>query len=172
MRMRSVRRRLPIHLATALPFDGRERTLAWDRCEHGCQLVATTHGLWEWPHRRPPLRHCWRSIDGVRLTRDGLSITPSDGGRVACEHVVGTASGLPDLARTLDAGSRLVDFAFTLPSGSRLRVEARTCRFEGGITWASRLDAAPCADATADALIASTLVRRARRDFGTASEAG
>jgi hypothetical protein len=172
MRLRSDRRRLPIHLATALPFEERERTLAWARCDHGCDLVATNHGLWEWPRKSPPMRHCWRSISDVRARGDRLSVTPAGDGPVACEHVLGTGEGFPDVVVALDAGSRLIDFAFTLPSGSRLRVEGRTCHLEGGISWVSRLDAAPRADAAADALATSTLIRRARSEYGMAGGTG
>lgn len=170
MRLHFARRRLPIRLATALPFERRERSLGWARCAHGCDLVATTHGLWEWPRKRPPVRHCWRSISDMRVRRDGLTVAPAKSSPVACEHLVDAGDGFPELAAALDAGSRLVEFTFTLPSGSRLRVEARTCRFEGGITWISRLDAAPCADAAVDTLVASRLIRRARSDYGMAGE--
>lgn len=161
------RRRLPATLAGALSLADRERPLRWAPCRHGCRLVATAHGLWEWPAGSPPVRHCWRTIEEVRCSPTALTVRPAPQSDPVCAHILEPANELVDLVRALDAGSRLVDLAFTLPSGSRLRVEARTCRFEGTLGWTSQLHAGPGADPAADAALARTLVTRARREYGT-----
>lgn len=164
--MALIARRLPAALAGSLPFERRERPLSWARCEDGCRLVATTHGLWEWPHRRPPVRHCWRMIDAV--SRVGAELTVrSSGGEAACRHRVGHRSALPDLVRTLDAGSRRLELAFTLPTGSRLRIAARSCRFEGTLVWSAELRPVDGADCRSDARTARGLLTRVRAEYGT-----
>lgn len=158
-------RRLPASLAGSLPFEPRERPLSWARCEHGCRLVATTHGLWEWPHKRPPSRHCWRTIDEVSATGAGLAVRTA-GQNALCRHRVAPENPLPDLVRALDAGSRHLELAFTLPTGSRLQIAARSCRFEGTLVWTSRLDAHSGAEPGADAATARALLRRVRAEYG------
>jgi hypothetical protein len=157
--------RLPPALAGSLPFEPRERTLSWARCEHGCHLVATTHGLWEWPQRRPPVRHCWRTIDDVSATGAGLAVRVA-GHEARCRHRVAPRSPLPDLVRAMDAGSRRLELGFTLPTGSRLRIAARSCRFEGSLVWTSFIDAHGDADPDADAATARALLRRVRAEYG------
>lgn len=158
-------RRLPASLAGSLPFERRERTLSWARCEHGCRLVATTHGLWEWPHKRPPVRHCWRAIDDVSASGTELAVRAA-GREATCRHRVAPRSPLPGLVRALDAGSRRLELAFTLPTGSRLQIAARTCRFEGTLVWTSRLDARSDAEPGADVATARLLMRRVRAEYG------
>lgn len=161
-------RRLPASLAGSLPFECRERTLSWARCESGCRLVATTHGLWEWPHKRPPVRLCWRTIEHVTAAAGALAVN-APGRTVTCRHQVGTRSALPDLVRALDAGSRRLELAFTLPTGSRLRIAARSCRFEGTLVWSTDLRPADGADPGTDARTARGLLRRIRTEYGTGS---
>lgn len=158
-------RRLPASLAGSLPFEPRERALSWARCEHGCRLVATTHGLWEWPHKRPPVRHCWRTIDDVSATGAELAVRAA-GREAPCRHRVAPKSTLPDLVRALDAGSRRLELAFILPTGSRLQIAARSCRFEGTLVWTTRLAAHSDAEPGADAATARALVRRVRAEYG------
>lgn len=163
-------RRLPAGIATALPLEPRERTLGWAMCVQGCRLVATTHGLWEWPLSAPPRRHCWRAIDEVRATPGTLTIRPESPQRPGCDHGFAAASTLPGLVTSMASGARLVDLSFTLPSGSGIDVRARTCRFEGTIVWTSRLHSVPGADAGADAAVARGLLARARQEYGTLSD--
>ncbi len=172
---RSDRRQLPNALAAALPFEPRERVLSWAICRSGCRLVATAHGLWEWPLDDParngpvpndPVRRCWRTISDVRGAADTLTVH-SESQQPVCHHRFAPGSELPDLVRALVAGSRLVDLSFTLPSGSRLRVQARTCRFEGTLVWSSQLHPRADADDSTDREIARGLMARARQEYGT-----
>lgn len=161
-------RRLPAWLAGSLPFEPRERTLSWARCASGCQLVATTHGLWEWPRQRPPVRYCWRTIDDVSVTAAELTVRVT-GQDATCRHQVTPGSALPDLVRSLDAGSRRLELAFTLPTGSRLQVAARSCQFEGTLVWSTHLSPREGADPRIDAGTARGLLRRVRAEYGVGS---
>lgn len=171
MRGLSTSRRLPAEFARAVPFAHRERPLCWARCRSGCVLVATAHGLWEWPDGGSPVRHCWRAIEVVRCSPGALTVRsalPSEPlpSEPVCEHVFEPAGELPELVQVLEAGSRPVELAFTLPSGSRLRIRARTCRFEGSLVWTTRLRDVPGADPAADAQLTRGLVLRARQEYG------
>lgn len=164
---RPTRRRLPEALAGAVALARRERPLPCARCERGCSLVATTHGLWECPRQRPPLRHCWRAIEEVRVAPGRLAVRAAGQPDAACFHVIAAGDELPELVLALDAGSRRLELAFTLRSGNRLRIAARSCQFEGTLVWTSRLDACNGSDPRADAVATRALLARARAEYGT-----
>lgn len=162
-------RRPPAAVRRALPLERRERTLLWARCESGCALVVTTHGFWEWPHRLPPTRHCWRVIDRIGdPSAPGLSVCSAGQVRARCAHRVADPA-VEDTVRELDRASRHCTLRFTLPSGSRLNVRARQCTFERVLVWTVDLDAAATADPDADSRATAALLDRARSDYGDAS---
>jgi len=140
--------------------------LCWARRRGGCWLVATACGLWEWPDGGTPQRHCWCTIDEVRYSAGVLTVRPRPPQEPLRAELLETDSGLAELVRIMEAGSRLVELAFRLPSGSRLQVTARTCRFEGSLVWSTRLDEAAGADPAADANLARALLARARQEYG------
>ncbi len=162
-------RRPPVALRRALPLERRERTLLWARCESGCALVVTTHGLWEWPHGQPPARHCWRVIDRIGgASAPGLTVYSAGQTQAHCAHRVSDPA-VEETVRELDRASRHCTLRFTLPSGSRLAVRARHCAFERVLVWTVDLDAAATADPDADSRATATLLNRARSDYGEAS---
>lgn len=163
--MYSLRTRCPEKIRRGLPLATRERVLSWTACADGCRLVVTSHGLWEWPRRGGPARTCWRDTAVVRDAPGLLTIGGDDG--PLRHHQVPEGHALPVLARTFDRGSRAIDLSFRLPTGGTVRIEARSCAFEGTLVWRSRVAPATDADEAEDRETARLLLVRAREEYGT-----
>lgn len=150
-----------------------ERPLHTARCEHGCSLAVTSHGLWEWRRGAAPTRDCWRTIDSVTWRAGHLTVHGGTG-PPRCAHRLDAADDLPLLAVTLEKGSRLVDISVRLASGRRARIQARSCVFEGTVVWTSTLDPFVATDGgrddldeTADRAVVAFYLDAARREYGT-----
>lgn len=156
--------RVPAALRQGLALAAGERPLEWGSCHEGCTLVATSHGFWECPPSGQAVRHCWQATE-VRCSGNMLQVRsklePSQ-----CAHVMDVGSRLPALVQAMDSSSRLVELAFRLPSGTALLLRARSCRYESTIIWTSRCSPSTGADAEAEALMADSLLRRAKEEFG------
>lgn len=109
----------------ALPLAPQERALHASECAAGCRLVATRHGLWDWPARGVPTRVCWRAISSISYGAGRLRVRTRDGSAGPCDHRIDPSDGFADLIPVLDRGSLTVDFSVRLSSGRPARVQAR-----------------------------------------------
>lgn len=155
-------RRMGADLLRELPLDRGERAVSWAACQSDCRLLATTHGLWQWPAGAAPELLCWREVWHARCA-DG-SVTVANGAVPLCEHRVNPDSRLPGHVRALVAHSTLFDQLYKLEGGTRIRVAARRCLFADEVRWVARIERS--VGDPAEAQLAAGVLAAVRAEMG------
>lgn len=164
-------RRQKLRSGSRLPVERGERLLDRGSCGRGCDLYLSTHGIWEWPVDVAPVRHCWCSIESLRVDSADLSLQVHSGrpGGPGCVHQLSEFPVFVDAAMALDSASRQASFSFSLDSGSRAVIVARACAFDGALRWHARLEPDAGAVSEIDAATLARLTRHAAYRYGGSS---